>query len=58
MFLSILRGHRQTPYREINSPLPRLIEYRCPLVGEWIYDKHERPLTAFILLCVEIGDFP
>ena len=32
---------------EINSPLPRLIEYRYPLAGEWIHDKHERPLTAF-----------
>lgn len=34
--------HRQTPHKEINSPLPRLIGYRYPLVGEWIYDKHER----------------
>ena len=30
----------------INSPLPRLIGYRYPLVGERIYDKHERLLTA------------
>jgi len=34
--------HRQTPYKEINSPLPRLIGYRYPLSGEWICDKHER----------------
>ena len=32
--------HRQTPNKEINSPLPRLIGYRYPLVGEWIRDNY------------------
>ena len=32
----------------INSPLPRLIEYLEPLVGEWIYDKHERSSDCLI----------
>ncbi len=55
MFSLSSRRHRQTPNREINSPLPRLIGIPVPLAGEWIYDKHERSLTALILLCLKLA---
>jgi hypothetical protein len=43
----------------INSPLPRLIEYRYPLSGERIHDKHERSLTAYpiFLIFLAISEF-
>lgn len=38
-----------------STPTPNRIS--VPLVGEWIFDKHERLPTAFNPRVFEIGDF-
>lgn len=53
--MSILKEASPNAHHEINSPLPRLIGIPDPLAGEWIYDKHERSLTAFILVVLKLA---
>ncbi|MDE6782274.1 MAG: hypothetical protein K2J17_00995, partial [Paramuribaculum sp.] len=57
MFLSIFKEASPNAQQINRQSTPTPYRISMPLVGEWIYDKHERPPTAFSLFVLKIGDF-
>lgn len=51
MFLSIPKEASPNALQINRQSTPTPNRISIPLVGEWIDDKHERPMSAYILIC-------